>query len=278
MVNPSGLIPAVTAKNAPANTILAHAQAFSPAIPLSMPSPLVVGQLSVYRPLANPTPPLDALATFNFKVDKVIKSTGQARLVAYITADKRIYLADYRAKSFGYQLKLTLMSGATPVQPVGFNPVGSANLFLSNHQLTGDLPPQCAGATELSSGSIVVTCTENEPLLVVGAGATFTFTASGVLSSVDVVWVDTSSAQAYPGITFDRAVSIMQSGGALITTSGGPPQPATPVTASIVYMPLNGPGGIYYEPVYQFSGVTAAGGAFQIYVPAFDSSLYATGG
>ncbi len=282
-VDPSQIFPAVTTKNAPADSILAHTQAFTPVVSLVMPAvpPPDAGELAVYRPLAHPTPALDALAAFNLKLAKVIRSSGQSHLVALVTADNRSYYADYLAKSFGYHLKLTIVSPvpAQGGQPAGFDAIASANLFLNKHQLTDpSATPQCVGATPLPNGSVVVSCTENEPLPVIGAYATFSFNALGVLTSLDIQWVDTSLAPAIQAIPFEQAVAIVQGGGALITASGAYPKVGTPIKAvSIVYVPVDGTAGIFYEPVYQLSGVNDAGSPFDIYVPALDPRHYSAG-
>ncbi len=245
-------------------------------------SPPDAGELAVYRPVSHPTPALDALAAFNFQVNKVVKSSGQTSLVALVTADNRTYTADYQARSFGYHLKLSLVSAvpASTEQQGSFDAVASANLFLNNHQLAGDsAAPQCTSAAAQAGGTAVVTCTENAGYLVTGAGATFSFNALGVLTSLDIVWVDTSLAPAFEAIPFAQAVAIVQDGGALITTSGSYPQADTPISAvAVVYVPVTGSGGVYYEPVYQLSGMTATGSSFEIYVPALDPAHYGSGG
>jgi hypothetical protein len=280
-VDPSQIFPAVAAKNAPADSILANTLPFTPPVPLTMPAvpPPDAGELAVYRPLAHPTAPQDALAAFNLKVG-VVKSSGPSHLVAVVTSDKRSYAADYQTKSFGYHLRLTIVSPvpASGLQPVSFDARASATLFLNKHQLTDpSTTPQCAGATPMPDGSIMVSCTENEPLPILGAYATFTFNTSGVLTSLDIQWVDTSSAPAIQAIPYAQAVTAVQSGDALIHASGAYPEAGTIKSVSVVYVPLNGAAGTYYEPVYQFSGVDTAGNAFEIYVPALDSRHYNAG-
>jgi len=168
---------------------------------------------------------------------------------------------------------------APEAQPRSFDAAALAVFFLNKHQLTGvPSTAQCTGATPQPDGSIVVTCTENQPFLVTGAHATFTFDASGMLTSLDILWVDTSSAPAYQAISFDQAVVAVQNGDALITSSGALPSSGTAVSSvTVVYVPLNGDGGTYYEPVYELSGQTEAGSPFQIYVPALDPSHYSSG-
>ena len=236
----------------------------------------------MYRPAAVPTPALEALKAFNLKVGKVDKSVGQTRVVAMVTADSSTYSADYQAKSFGYQLKLSLVSAvpAPETQPRSFDAAALATFFLNRHQLTGEpSTAQCTAATPQPDGSIVVTCTENQQFLVTGAHATFTFDASGMLTSLDILWVDTSSAaSAFQAIPFVQAAHALQKGNALITPSGAFVAPDTVISSvTVVYVPLNGIDGTYYEPVYELSGQTQSGSPFQIYVPALDSSLYSSG-
>jgi hypothetical protein len=39
---------------------------------------------------------------------------------------------------------------------------------------------------------------------------------------------------------------------------------------TILYVAVSAPDGVYFEPVYRFSGATATGSAFQVYVPAIE--------
>ena len=74
-----------------------------------------------------------------------------------------------------------------------------------------------------------------------------------------------------PGISAATALAQIADGEGLVWIDGAIPTDTASVTdTTILYVPVAGGGATYYEPVYQFSGRTLAGGLFHVYIPAVD--------
>jgi hypothetical protein len=267
--------PAPSSKNATADSPLAQTVPLAAGAQFRIvaSTPPAPGQVAVYRPLVQDGSLLDQLRVFGFSLGNV-RSQSKSHLVISITAGGHGYLADYQPTSFGYHLKLTLTSplSTTARTPTGFDPESSARTFLNRYQLTVDgLQPD--GVVTQPGGIKVAQFSEYYPNKMLGAYAALTFNAHGVLVAVDVQWVDTSVGPSAPGVPFTSAVANASAGDGLIHTASPTDLAGSTLSiteTTILYVPVSAPEGIYYEPVYQMSGVTTTGSAFQVYVPVID--------
>jgi hypothetical protein len=267
--------PAPSSQNATADSPLAQTVplAAGAQFHIAISTPPAPGQVAVYRPLAQEGSLLDQLRVFGFALGTV-RSQSESRLVVSVTAGGHSYLADYQPTSFGYHLKLTLTSPVSTTAPAvtGFDPESSARAFLSRYQLTVDgLQPD--GVVTQPDGIKVAQFSEYYPNKMVGAYATVTFNAHDVLMGLDVQWVDTSVGPSAPGVPFTSALVNASAGNGLIHTGASTDLTGSTLSVTgttILYVQVSAPEGIYYEPVYQISGATASGSAFEIYVPVVD--------
>jgi hypothetical protein len=129
------------------------------------------------------------------------------------------------------------------------------------------------GVSSQPDGGKLVTFSEYSPDQMVGAHANVTFNSRGVLVAADVQWVDASDGHVVPGISFQAAMDSVGAGNGLIHTAGAQPDATSTLTGTtILYVPVNGSNGTYYEPVYRFTGTTKTGSTFEVYVPAVDGA------
>jgi len=250
---------------------------FSPGVLLKMASvPASPGSLAVYRPSSDLPSPSDLLSSFGLPVTRVLGQAGTTKLVALVHAGNLAYRASLTLRNSGYGLHMNLLN---PVEPRAANTVAataeaSAATFLATHQLA--VGAQLTGMQPAGNGNQFVNFTENAPYLVSGSQARVTMAPNGQVLAVNLSWVDTSRAALAPSITPTDALARIASGQAAIHSTGALPTTNDEVDApSILYVPVTTAGGVYYEPLYQFSGHTFGGARFQIYVPALDPSYLA---
>jgi len=247
---------------------------FTPGVLLRMVSvPANPGSLAVYIPSSDPQSPSDLLSGFGMPVTRVLGQAGVSKLVALVRAGNLSYRASLTALNSGYALHLNLLN---PVQPRAADTIAatagaSASTFLAAHQLaTG---AQLTSVQPAGNGNQFVNFTENVPYPVWGAHARVTMAPNGQVLAVDLSWVDTSRAALAPSAALPDALARIASGQGAIHSTGALPSDSEEVNApSILYVPVPTAGGVYYEPLYQFSGHTFGGSAFEVYVPALDSS------
>lgn len=190
-----------------------------------------------------------------------------------VTIDHLPYTLSLKVRSYGYQLSLRL-AGPTPKAAAtgGADPGKAARAFLAAHQLGANLQPSGVTTDGQKISTVgFATYSNSGPYQVMGAGATLTYTASGLLTGADVRIVDQSAPPLAPAIGVKDALAAITSGAGLVQVSGGA-VPATGAVASsvaIVYVPVvASTGDTYYLPVYHFAGSTAAGASFDVYVLA----------
>jgi len=247
---------------------------FSPGVLLKMAAvPASPGSLAVYRPSSDLPSPSDLLSSFGFPVTRVLGQAGTTKLAALVHAGSLAYRASLTLHNSGYGLHMNLLN---PVEPRAANTVAvtaeaSATTFLATHQLAAGA--QLTGMQAAGNGNQYVNFTENIPYLVSGAQARVTVASTGQVLALDLSWVDTSRAALAPSVSASDALARIASGQAAIHSTGALPTTNDDVSApSILYVPVTTAGGVYYEPLYQFSGHTFGGARFQIYVPALDPS------
>jgi hypothetical protein len=247
---------------------------FSPGVVLKMTSvPANPGALAVYRPSSDLPSPSDLLSGFGLPVTRVLGQAGTTKLVALVHAGNLAYHASLTLRNSGYELHLNLLN---PVEPRAADTVAttaeaSATTFLASHQLAGGA--QLSSAQPAGNGNRFINFTENVPYPVWGAHARVTAAPSGQVLAVDLSWVDISRSALAPSLSPSDGLAQIASGQAAIHSTGALPTTNDTVNApSILYVPVMSRGGIYYEPLYQFSGHTFGGASFQIYVAALDPS------
>jgi hypothetical protein len=236
------------------------------------PPPAPAAQIAVFTPVAGQGPALDTLkAVLHLRPD-VIKIQSRSRVVALVHVDNRVYNADLQPRSYGYHLSLRLVTAVPPAPALApsFDAVGYANTFLNARGLGGAY--QNPAITQSTSTITVALTQQSGSYALSGAQAALTFDTRGVLLSVDVRWVDTTSAPLANSITPDAALQEVAAGHGLISIGGGvvPDSNSSVTGTTIVYVAVNAPDGTYYEPVYQFTCVTGGGVPFQVYVPAIE--------
>jgi hypothetical protein len=228
------------------------------------------GTIGVYQLQAQPYSPRDLLNAYNL-VPSVIKHESNTSLVGLVNIENRYYWSSFRVTPVGYALKLTLVSilPNLPTQPLQFDAGSSARAFLVAHHLCDGM--QLDSTTRLTDGSTQVNFSEIASYLIVGAYARVTLSPTGVLTAVELRWVDTSVSSLVPGIPAATALAEVANGQGLVWIDGAIPGAPSSVTGvTILYVPVTEGADIYYEPVYQFTGRTPAGSTFYVYVPAID--------
>jgi hypothetical protein len=229
------------------------------------PSTLGVYQLQTQQYAAR-----DLLDAFGL-LPRVIKQQSGGAIVGLVSIGNRYYWSSFQLTAAGYSLQMTLVSAlagqSTP--PPQFDAGSAARTFLVAHQLCNGLQP--GGLVTWPDGSTQVTFNEFATYQITGAYARVTFSPAGVLTAVDLQWVDTSVSTLAPGISAASALEQIADGLGLVWIDGAIPTASASVTGvTILYAPVTEDGIIYYEPVYQFSGTTPTGGQFRVYVPALD--------
>jgi hypothetical protein len=283
MPSPSPTVPAAnqfpvpSQLNATLGSPLGHTVPLTSGVVLHLPgttSPADPGQLPVYKPALPDLSALDQLRSYGLIPAPKSISQTKAGTVATVGADNQFYLATYQAKSYGYRLKLARVSPvpASLPQAPAFDAASNARTFLTAHQLVAvDDGMQLDSVTSKADGSKVATFSKYAPDKIVGARAVVTFNSQGVLTALDIQWVNTAVAPMAPGISAAAALDSVTAGHGLVHADSALPDSASTITGTtILYVAVNAPDGIYYEPVYRFSGVTATGSAFQVYVPAIE--------
>jgi hypothetical protein len=262
--------PLPLASNAVADSPISRTVPLSPGVTLQNlaalpPDP---GAIGVYQLQAQPYSPRDLLNAYGL-VPSVIKHESNVGLIGLVNIANRYYWSSFRVTPVGYALKLTLVSAlpSLPTQPLQFDAGVSARAFLVAHHLCDGM--QLDSTARLADGSTQVNFSESASYPIVGAYAKVTLSATGVLTGVDLRWVDTSVSSLAPGIPAATALAEVANGQGLVWIDGGIPGATSSVTGiTILYVPVTEGADIYYEPMYQFSGRTPAGSVFYVYVPA----------
>lgn len=232
--------------------------------------PAIPGTLGVYQLQAQQYSPRDLLDAYGL-LPRVIKRQTATSIVGLVSIGNRFYWSSFQLTATGYTLEMTLVSAlagqATP--PSQFDAGAAARTFLVAHQLCDGLQPD--NPVTLADGSTEVTFSEFAPYQIMGAQARVTLSPTGVLTAVDVQWVDTSVSTLAPTISAATALGQVADGLGLVWIDGAIPAGTASVTGSTtIYVPVAANGITYYEPVYQFSGLTPTGSLFRVYVPALD--------
>jgi hypothetical protein len=277
--SPTIVVPSTNQFPAPSNldaapdSPLAHTTPFTPGVLLKLPAafPPDPVSLAVYKPVSGQPSPVDQLRLFGLRPSKVL-SDAKTRVVAIVSADGRFYRADYQARSTGFRLRLSLLTAvpASEPQPPSFDAASSARTFLGAHQLVGD-GLQLDSVTTAADGTKTAHFSEYAPDQIAGAHALISFNSRGVLFAADIQWVLTSVAPLEPAISSSSALDGVLAGNGFVSTTGALPDGTATITGTtILYLPVLGADGTYYEPVYRFSGSNITGSAFQVYMPALD--------
>jgi hypothetical protein len=251
-----------------------HTTPLTPGVLLRLPTayPPDPGQLAIFQPSVQQILPFDELHSFGFTIERV-RSQTKSYVSAFVAFDNRHYTAKFQQTSFGFNLKLTLISAvpATLSQPPAFDPASDARTFLGAHQLALD-GLQLEPVKALPDGSKIAEFSEFAPAdRIIGAHAAVTFNAQGVLIALDMQWVNTATPPLVQGISAMAALDSVAAGNGFIHTTGALPDSTAMITGTtILYVAVAGTNGVYFEPVYCFSGVTRLGATFQVYVPAID--------
>ncbi|MGH2388647.1 MAG: hypothetical protein ACRDIE_10630 [Chloroflexota bacterium] len=231
--------------------------------------PPAPGSLAVFIPSTTRQSPTDLLSGFGLTPIKTLSTSTAAKTVALVRTGGLTYRAALTVRSAGYVLHLTLLN---PVQGgSATDPMAAARTFLAQHGLAAGAQP--AGVHAATGGDKVVLFTQTTPYIVQGAHAQVTVSAGGQVRTVDIQWIDTTRAALAPCISAASALNLIGLGQGVVHSAGTLPTTNDSVGApDIVYLPAGSGSNLYYEPVYVFSGHSAGGANFQIYVPALDPS------
>ncbi|HWE62337.1 MAG TPA: hypothetical protein VHB98_11555 [Chloroflexota bacterium] len=234
--------------------------------------------LPVITPVLPSTAARQVLAAYGFSIQRFSGPTDSTQgVTATVLLGHRPYRAVLQAQSYGYELTLrSLAAGprSAPAQSATFDAESNAHAFLRAHGLATDLQNDVV-STVGADTIVTFTTTLSNTYEVAGAGATLTYTPTGVLKAADIHIVDDSTPAVISGISAAAALAEVARGYGLYTTVNGAVLDSTSnVTgATILYVPVVDGIATYLEPVYRFSGVTGSSHIpFAVYVPAIDRS------
>lgn len=261
--------------NAGPDSPLAGTKPLAPGVPLqfsgSSPSVPSDGLPVLGGPAQQGDSALATIVGYGFSLQQPVDTMDG--LSGTVTIDHLSYALSLKARSYGYALALRLLSPISKAAASGSTDPGkAARAFLVAHHLDSDLQPTGV-TTDAQKISTVGFATYINPgqYQVAGAGATLTYTASGLLTGAEIRIVDHSSPSLAPGIGIKDALAAIASGAGLVQVSGGavPTSGAVVSSATIVYVAVVASNGdTYYLPVYHFAGSTATGATFDVYTLA----------
>jgi hypothetical protein len=231
------------------------------------------GLLPVIVPTPQDAAAAQVLQSYGFAPLPATPTAGATGgITATVRLDGRPYAAGLQAESYGYRLTLRIQTTppvAAPTPAAALDLTTTAAAFLHTHNLDANLQD---GVAQTIDGTTTVTFATylGSAFPVANAGATLTYTAAGVLQSATIVIVNDAAAPVVSGLSGAAALTAIAQGAGLVSAAPGVSidSSSTVLGATILYVPVAAGTGTYLEPVYRFTGMTAAGQPFVVFTPA----------